>query len=98
MGMSIHVHGVICTREGIASNNRGETEGNSSTLQKLVYRGKLHSTVSSEAIRFALRRWLAVSAAPVNRTWNEEKRANDWKDRDFNPDKYADDDLLGYLN
>jgi CRISPR-associated protein Cst2 len=104
MGMSIHVHGVICTREGIASNNRGENEGNSSTLQKLVYRGKLHSTVSSEAIRFALRRWLALHApaidpkVAVNRTWDEESRSNAWKDAGFDPQKYADDDLLGFMN
>jgi CRISPR-associated protein Cst2 len=54
--MSLHVFGAIVTANGTAANNRGLTEGNVTTLQKLVWNGHVHTTVSAEAIRFALRR------------------------------------------
>lgn len=57
--MSLHVFGNIVTPFGTAANNRAENEGNITTLQKLIWHGAPHSTVSAEAIRFALRRLLA---------------------------------------
>ncbi len=52
--MSLHVFANVVTPYGAASNNRGEVEGNASTLQKLIWMGEAHTTVSAEAIRFAL--------------------------------------------
>jgi CRISPR-associated protein Cst2 len=105
--MSMHVFANIVTPYGAASNNRGEVEGNVSTLQKLIWMGEAHTTVSAEAIRFALRRMLKERGQVVNRSWNEDERRNDWDNRSkdagsggdvsFDPKKYVDDDLLGYM-
>ena len=34
--MSIHIFGMLLTHEGTFSNNRGENEGNTNTLQKVI--------------------------------------------------------------
>jgi CRISPR-associated protein Cst2 len=100
--MSLHVFANFVTPFGTAANNRAETEGNITTLQKLIWMGDTHSTVSAEAIRFALRRLLA-GVAPTNRSWDEDARNNAWKDWTFKgwgPAKgetFIDDDLLGYM-
>lgn len=94
--MAIHIFATFLTHHGTAANNRGMTEGNMTTLQKLVWNNQVHSTVSAEAIRFALRRRLADSEA-CNRTYDEDKRANEWKDPKFSKD-YIDDDLLGFMS
>ena len=98
--MALHVFASIVTPFGTAANNRGENEGNITTLQKLIWQGQTHSTVSAEAIRFALRRRLAeLDGEKVNRTWNEDDRHNEWRDRDFKKWKeHADDDLLGFMS
>lgn len=101
--MSIHVFGNFITPLGVAANNRGENEGNTTTLQKLLWAGNTHTTVSAESIRFALRRHLAESE-PTNRTFDEATRANIWAEHTFKgwakPDghTFIDDDLLGYMS
>lgn len=103
--MTLHVFASIVTDFGTAANNRGETEGNTTTLQKLIWKGDLHTTVSAEAIRFAVRRALS-EAEPngTNRVWNEQTRQNDWNSADFKEwskgkgDTYIDDDLLGFMS
>ncbi len=102
--MSLHVFGNIVTPFGTAANNRAENEGNITTLQKLIWHGAPHSTVSAEAIRFALRRLLAEAEdAGTNRSWNEDARVNEWEDHEFKgwgekPGKtFIDDDLLGFM-
>lgn len=100
--MSLHVFANIVTPFGTAANNRAETEGNITTLQKLLWQGETHSTVSAEAIRFALRRQLA-EAEPTNRAWDEATRANVWDDHQFKGwatekgKTFIDDDLLGFM-
>lgn len=100
--MSLHVFANFITPFGTAANNRAETEGNITTLQKLLWMGDTHSTVSAEAIRFALRRLLAT-AEDTNRDWDEVERANGWKDHEFKGwatekgKTYVDDDLLGFM-
>lgn len=102
--MSQHLFAAIVTHHGTAANNRGETDGNVTTLQKLLWQGQVHTTVSAEAVRFALRRRLASSEPDkTNREWDDEARTNTWQDHQFNgwKDKdgntYIDDDLLGYM-
>ncbi len=102
--MSLHIFANIVTPFGTAANNRGETEGNITTLQKLIWHGDTHTTVSAEAIRFALRRELAnCEDHGTNRQWDESIRGNDWQDSAFsgwakpNGDTYIDDDLLGFM-
>lgn len=104
--MSIHVFGAILTHFGTAANNRGLTEGNITTLQKLVWKGKVHTTVSAEAIRFALRRYLGgVDGESCNRSYDEVSRANAWTDPEFRgwaakgvTKTHIDDDLLGFMS
>lgn len=102
--MSLHVFGNLVTEYGTAANNRAETEGNITTLQKLIWQGQPHTTVSAEAIRFALRRLLAdLEPQGTNRRWNEERRVNEWQDLKFegwtssDGETYIDDDLLGFM-
>ncbi len=99
--MSLHVFASFVTPFGTAANNRAENEGNITTLQKLLWMGETHSTVSAEAIRFAVRRRLAESE-PTNRTYDESTRANRWADPQFKGwagtgATHIDDDLLGYM-
>jgi CRISPR-associated protein Cst2 len=100
--MSLHVFANFVTPFGTAANNRAETEGNITTLQKLLWMGETHSTVSAEAIRFALRRRLG-GLEPTNRKWDEGRRNNVWEDWTFKGwanDKsktFIDDDLLGFM-
>ena len=100
--MSQHLFAAIVTHHGTAANNRGETDGNVTTLQKLLWHGQVHTTVSAEAVRFALRRRLAT-IEEANRNWDEESRRNTWRDPQFthwatdDGQTYIDDDLLGYM-
>lgn len=97
--MSLHVFANFVTPFGTAANNRAETEGNITTLQKILWQGETHSTVSAEAIRFALRRRFEET----NRSWDEGVRANVWEDPAFKGwanekgKTFIDDDLLGYM-
>lgn len=101
--MSLHIFGAVVTHHGTAANNRAETEGNVTTLQKLLWFGRTHSSVSAEAIRFALRRRLAEHEQ-TNRSWDESssKPFNTWRDPSFDQwskDKgFIDDDLLGFMS
>ena len=102
--MSQHLFAAIVTHHGTAANNRGESDGNITTLQKLLWQGQVHTTVSAEAVRFALRRRLAAhDSKGTNRKWDEAVRTNTWQDHQFEGWKQADgetfidDDLLGYM-
>jgi CRISPR-associated protein Cst2 len=104
VAVSLHIFANFVTPFGTAANNRAETEGNITTLQKLIWQGQPHSTVSAEAIRFALRRHLAeAEKAGTNRRWNENVRNNTWEEPTFpgwaNPtgNTFIDDDLLGFM-
>lgn len=81
--MSKHLFGAIVTPHGIAANNRGENEGNLTTLQKVLWNGEVHSTVSAEAIRWAIRADWQRRKLPVNRTWDEATRRHAWQDQEF---------------
>jgi CRISPR-associated protein Cst2 len=101
--MSVHVFGAIVTARGIAANNRGTTEGHVGTLQKLVWNGEVHTTVSAESIRFSLRRNLGTHEQ-TNRTYDDDTRTNAWRDPKFSrwnsrskETPFIDDDLLGYM-
>jgi CRISPR-associated protein Cst2 len=106
--MSKHLFGLIVTPYGTAANNRGETEGNITTLQKLLWKGDIHTTVSAEAIRWALRYYWQRSGDKVNREWIEEVEDHKWNDPAWqtwtSSDKevrkgttFIDDDLMGFM-
>jgi CRISPR-associated protein Cst2 len=97
--MTFHLFGNILTSYGTAANNRGENEGNITTLQKLFWRGEVHTTVSAEAIRWALRYYWQTSqnGYVVNRQWNDHENDNIWQNPAFDDTLYIDDDVLGFM-
>lgn len=106
--MSKHLFGLIVTHHGTAANNRGENEGNITTLQKMLWNGEVHTTVSAEAIRWAIRYYWQRSGKPVNRVWDEEANDHRWQDEDWLPwtdpqgkgkskGTFIDDDALGFM-
>jgi CRISPR-associated protein Cst2 len=108
--MSKHLFGLIVTPYGTAANNRGENEGNITTLQKLLWKGEVHTTVSAEAIRWALRYfWQQKSGEKaVNRQWKEETQDHNWQDQTWGPwtskdeevrkqPTFIDDDVMGFM-
>lgn len=103
--MTKHVHATFITNVAIAANNRGETEGNITTLQKIMWKNDLYTTVSAEAIRFALRYYwqqqyqlTGDEAYAVNRSFDGEKFT--WIDETYadGGELYIDDDALGYMD
>ncbi len=103
--MSLHVFGAVVTYSGVAANNRGETEGNITTLQKLLWNGEVHSTVSAEAIRWAIRYYWQKKGIQLNRQWDDDKSDHGYQDEDYRAwdlvdpkgDTYCDDDVLGFM-
>ena len=96
--MSKHLFGLVITPHGAAANNRGENEGNITTLQKLLWNGETHTTVSAEAIRWAIRYYWQRKGIPVNREWNEEANDHKWRDAKWERwGDYIDDDVLGFM-
>lgn len=96
--MTMHLFGTVLTPQAVAHNNRGENEGTISTLQKVIRDGDIYSTVSSEAIRYALREgWLDDDSLKLNR--HVSHRGSDWTDKEFKtPGDHIDDDVLGYMH
>lgn len=96
--MTHHLFGVVLTPEGVASNNRGENAGNVSTLQKLLRRGETFTTVSAEAIRYALREQWTAAGHKMNRKVDGDGIV-EWSDVSFTRWKdHLDDDVLGFMD
>ena len=97
--MTFHLFGNVLTGYGTAANNRGENEGNVTTLQKILWKGEVHTTVSAEAIRWALRYYwqTAGNGYQVNRRWDDEANDNIWQNENFDDTNFIDDDVLGFM-
>lgn len=100
-----YLYATILTDEAVAANNRGDNIGNTPTLQKVFHQDDLHTTVSAESIRFALRYrfQLELEDERINRTYNmatgKVKFKDDkWKDWTPNENVFVDDDLMGFMN
>jgi CRISPR-associated protein Cst2 len=102
--MTVHyLYGTVLTSEAVAANNRGDNIGNTTTLQKVFHQDDLHTSVSAEAIRFALRYYFQLeSPETVNRKFENGKLEYFDKDRTYwNPASGAvriDDDLMGFMD
>ncbi|MDS3860587.1 type I-B CRISPR-associated protein Cas7/Cst2/DevR [Thermosynechococcaceae cyanobacterium BACA0444] len=102
--MTVHyLYGTVLTGEAVAANNRGDNIGNTTTLQKVFHQDDLHTSVSAEAIRFALRYYFQLeSPESVNRKFENGKLEYFDKDRTYwNPVAGAvriDDDLMGFMD
>jgi CRISPR-associated protein Cst2 len=105
-----YLYGTILTAEAVAANNRGDNLGNTTTLQKVFLGDDLHTSVSAESIRFAIRYRFQLQGLKVNRTYEtapsetkkpyrldykDEKRTG-WTLADKAP--YIDDDLMGFMD
>lgn len=96
--MSIHIFGMLLTHEGTFSNNRGENEGNTNTLQKVIRNGDLYTTVSAESIRYALRDGWQRAQQTLNRR-TVDHRSVRYEDREFQKwQDNIDDDVLGFMH
>ncbi|MDY6784756.1 MAG: type I-B CRISPR-associated protein Cas7/Cst2/DevR [Cyanobacteriota bacterium] len=97
--MTFHLFGNILTSYGTAANNRGENEGNITTLQKILWQNEVRTTVSAEAIRWALRYYwqTAGNGYQVNRQWDDDKNDNSWQNSNFDDSTFIDDDVLGFM-
>ncbi|MEG6549642.1 type I-B CRISPR-associated protein Cas7/Cst2/DevR [Desulfocurvibacter africanus] len=96
--MAIHIFGMILTHQGTFANNRGENEGNATTLQKVFRKGELYTTVSAESIRYALREHWQAAGESLNRVV-EGQRSCSFCHREFNKwHENLDDDVLGFMH
>lgn len=97
--MSKHLFGMILTHQGTYANNRGENEGNTTTLQKVLRNGELYTTVSAESIRYALREgWQGKQKIKLNRRALDHRKV-EIADREFEQwHKNLDDDVLGFMH
>ncbi|WP_441289623.1 CRISPR-associated protein [Sorangium sp. KYC3313] len=98
-----YLYGTVLTGEAVAANNRGENIGNTTTLQKVFLHDDLHTSVSAESIRFAIRYRFQLQELRVNRSYSgtlgrleyaDEKRAG-W---DPSGEVFVDDDLMGFMD
>ena len=92
-----YLFGTLLTHYGSASLNHGKSKGNTSFLQKARWHNKLHSVVNSDTIRWALRFYWQQNGYPVNRNWDGDEFLNHWIDQNFDPERFVDDDVLGYM-
>ncbi len=97
--MSKHLFGLVVTHHGTAANNRGETEGNITTLQKILWNNQVHTTVSAEAIRYAIRWYWQRIGGKLNRSWDDKADSHKWEKPGFDGwDGFLDDDVLGFMS
>jgi CRISPR-associated protein Cst2 len=98
-----YIYGTILTSEAVAANNRGDNIGNTTTLQKVFHQDDLHTSVSAEAIRFAIRYRFQLEGMRVNRSYDpsagklnfEDEKRTTWNP---NGDVFIDDDLMGFMD
>jgi CRISPR-associated protein Cst2 len=98
--MARYLYGAVLTGPAVASNNRGENSGNMAMLQHVFWAGHDHTTVSSEAIRFAIRlRAQLEDSKQVNRVFDVDEGKWAYREKDvYDPEKFADDDIFGFMN
>jgi CRISPR-associated protein Cst2 len=96
-----YLYGTILTNEAVAANNRGDNLGNTTTLQKVFHNDDVHTSVSAESIRFALRHRFQLENLKTNRTYKSNKLEYVDEDRAYwftSEEKLIDDDLMGFMD
>lgn len=98
-----YLYGTVLTSEAVAANNRGDNIGNTTTLQKVFHQDDLHTSVSAEAIRFALRYRFQLEGLDTNRTYDPEAGKLNYEDEKratWHPEGevFIDDDLMGFMD
>ena len=105
--MSLNLFATVLTHAAPSSNYRGESEENRTVLQKITKGDRIHTVISPESMRNALREILACRLETGGKaSWGEcinRRRLHDEGQlavefKDFpNAEKYADDFLFGYM-
>ncbi|MEP7338535.1 MAG: DevR family CRISPR-associated autoregulator [Acidobacteriota bacterium] len=98
-----YLYGTILTSEAVAANNRGDNIGNTTTLQKVFHQDDLHTSVSAESIRFAIRYRFQLEGMKVNREYDsgvgklnyEDEKRTYWNS---GGEVFIDDDLMGFMD
>src|SRR5438093_13041345 len=97
-----YLYGTILTGEAVAANNRGDNIGNTTTLQKVFLGDDLHTSVSAEAIRFAIRYRFQLQDLKVDRIYDMKEGKLKYRKEDNkpswdpdNPEPFIDNDLMG---
>jgi CRISPR-associated protein Cst2 len=98
-----YLYGTVLTSEAVAANNRGDNIGNTTTLQKVFHQDDVHTSVSAEAIRFAIRYRFQLEGMKLNRTYDAAGGTLNYADekrQKWNPkgDVLIDDDLMGFMD
>ena len=98
-----YLYGTILTGEAVAANNRGDNIGNTTTLQKVFHQDDLHTSVSAESIRFAIRYRFQLEGMKTNRTYDSADGKLEYADEkreQWNPNStvFIDDDLMGFMD
>lgn len=98
--MSTHLFATIVTPTAVAANNRGEGDGSTlATLQTITRGNDQYTTVSADAIRWALREYFqAQDPDQVNRTFDPDADQYHFKDEKCSAERFIDDDLFGYMD
>ena len=100
-----YLYGTILTAEAVAANNRGDNIGNTTTLQKVFLGDDLHTSVSAEAIRFAIRYRFQLQGLEVDRTYDVLHGKLKYRRDDNKPtwqidatEPFIDNDLMGFMD
>lgn len=98
-----YLYGTILTSESVAANNRGDNIGNTTTLQKIFHQDDLHTSVSAESIRFAIRYRFQLEGMKVNREYDSSVGKLEYEDEkrtywNSDGDVFIDDDLMGFMD
>ena len=98
--MSKHLFATIVTPTAVAANNRGEGDGSTlATLQTITRGNDQYTTVSADAIRWALREYFQHHHADeINRTFDPDRDQYEFKDEKCSAERFIDDDLFGYMD
>jgi CRISPR-associated protein Cst2 len=96
-----YLYATILTGEAVAANNRGDNLGNTTTLQKVFHQDDVHTSISAEAIRFALRYRFQLAGLPVNRRYDGDRLIYADEQRTYwgsSQQTFIDDDLMGFMD
>jgi CRISPR-associated protein Cst2 len=96
-----YLYATILTGEAVAANNRGDNLGNTTTLQKVFHQDDVHTSISAEAIRFALRYRFQLAGLRVNRRYDGERLSYEDEKRTYwggSQPPFIDDDLMGFMD
>lgn len=98
--MTQHLFATIVTPTAVAANNRGEGDGSTlSTLQKITRGYEQYTTVSAEAVRWALRDYFQQHIpAELNRSFDPDHDKYTFQDEKYSAEKFIDDDLFGFMD